>query len=242
MSDLVVYWGTPSLQFETQQVEYAIFDLQEKVKNMSKYPTDSTGMLRCPLATSHLKNTFRFLAPINYNITWDGVNFASDMYDQKFFNRHVFVRDTNIGLASIRFGSLLMYSEESVKVELKNAIYSQSDFSKSTSIMEGTLDIGRWFRDFDITTFFNFKDKNVTINRGDSLFYFKFHTDSKIKFKKYYVTPELLELREEIMETKQFSSWMKIPVRKKMDYFYNLFDNSKYKNKILSVIKNNLME
>lgn len=248
--EVLVYWTSmDKFPYEAMNMDLAYLDLHQRVKNMSEFSDkgNSTHILKCPVAMQYLRNTFRLKSPLDYDFTWNlsEKKFSSDSRDQDFFDENVLIRDMNEGLFSLKLAAHIFFTEEpSLKMVTKNPIYARNEIKYNCSLLEGELDIAKWFRNIDLVYFVNKPDVKIKINRGDTLAYLKFSSNEKIKLVRFYYSNELRTLYEHIVNGKIRLATVNnnIPFIDKIQFIYDTFLQSKYKEKIIKEIKSNLME
>lgn len=244
---IVVYWAILDNTFGSTDPDLAYIDLSNRVKAMDNFkPNLTTEIKSCPAVVHHLKNIFRVKSPLKYDICWDGKDsFTSTLRDQEFFNKNVLIRDGNTGFLSFGFCSLVFFTEEdSLILEQRQAFLSFNEFSKNVSVVEGSFDIGKWFRALEFAFFIKEPNKILAIERGDTLYYLKLHTEKKIKFQKFFLTPELINILKEIQNGRihvREDSKLKFMFTK-LEKYYQVFQQSRYKTRIINLIKQNLLD
>ena len=72
---------------------------------------------------------------------------------------------------------------------------------------------------------------------GDAFYYARFHTNHRIKLKRFMFTPKLVDYQTYVWNIKV----NRIPKFKSLDYFYKFFKKFNYKKHILKEIKKNLI-
>ena len=200
--DIVVYWS-PKFFPEDVEISPAVRDLHIRLKNMSgENPGRSLDIAKCPVAVKHFKNTFAVSSPVTYDLTFAENNVFTTCFDQDFYNNNVIVRDINTRLISLLFGSVVFFTEEdSLIMEMRNASYSPSAFNTSTTVLEGSIDIGRYFRFTDLAFFMN--STTTVIEKNNPMYYVKFHSDKKIILKKFLMDEALWRLYDQAIESKK---------------------------------------
>jgi hypothetical protein len=242
--EIVVYWSN-EVSILSPEIVPAHQDLFNIVRRMEGIPGVSTNIKKCPSVINTLKNTFAVRSAIDFNIEWTGQEFSSDNIDVK--NERIFnPRDVVTGLVSVVTPTnIICFTEEpSLKMEVKNATYAKNDFSNKAVLVEGEVDIGKWFRPTDLSFFFRQPSSKIDVRMGDNLFYIKFNTDKKVILKKYQTTNELYRIQQEIFTFRQdlIRFYKGYNLKDKLENYYAAFKNSRYKKHILKEIKNNLME
>ena len=246
MGEVVVYWACQNHQYEAPEPDFAVHDLHDRVIKMSdQFPERSSMILRCPVAVGHLKNTFRVKSPIDYDITWkDSNKFVTTQQDQNFFDNSVFIRDYKTGLLTYKFASYIFFTEEeNLDMEIRHANYCNKSHATNTSFLEGSINIGKYFRAIDCAFFINHPDVLVSVNRGDALYYTKFNTTKKVRFKKFLLTPEILNFKNAVVDAVKFvkPGYPNTTILDRLKVYYEIFKTSHYKKLIIKHIKNNLL-
>lgn len=244
--EITVYWGTPTYPLLMPNIDHAINDLNDLVKDMSKEkPGLSSDIKQCPAAVNHLKNTFRVKFNGNYDFAWTDEGPVSSQKSAEVTDKFLKVRDQKAGLFSLSTLSTVFFTEEpSLLMEVKNAIYARNDFRKYATFLEGVYDVGKWYRQTDLAFYLREKNQIVNIEYGDPVFYVKFLTDYKVRLKKYHFSENLLSMLSNIYSNRSLLSdnMAKSSIKDKLQKYYWAFAETKYKTFILKEIKNNLME
>jgi hypothetical protein len=244
-----VYWASlADVSLDTLDPDSSFLDVIDRIKQMdpaNKCPGDSINIARCPSVQEHLKNCFRIRSPLSFNIKWDSrhtPSFVSTMYDQTFFDKNVYLRDVNSGFVSFAFGQMLFVTEEpSLLLEQRHASHSVSNFCKNVSVVEGVFDVGKWFRAVDLAFFINNSNSLIDINRGDTLYYVKFHTKHKINLHKFHLDKEIDSILTNFLN-KRHQLHGNNDDQNKLEKYYQYFKQSKYKKFMLKKIKQNVIE
>lgn len=129
------------------------------------------------------------------------------------------------------------YSEESLEIETMSPFMHDSDFTKNAFVVPGTFNISKWFRPLNPEIqFLKSHDNRVVSHKGDPLMYIRFKTDRPIILKQFFMPRELMDISESIVSYKKYEK------NKTFAYLYNLFSNSGLPNRILRLIKDNLVD
>lgn len=243
-----IYWGlalSPDQKDRTYFLNVVepvpVISLLKKLRNDTNITSDTRGgdFLKCPAVIGSIRNTYAVLSPIDLDIVWDGQSIHTKNYDQDFFNKFVFIRDSTKGYMSMSLSLLVFFAESSVNMRYMTASYSKTDFLKKTTLITGEYNIGDWFRPVDIGFIIN-EPSTVSIKKGDPLFYVKFDTDSNIVLKRFFHDSSLEEIIQDCVRIKYYTqNW---PIVNYLNTIYKLFRESKIKNLILKRIKANLMD
>ncbi len=237
--DIVVYWSPVDYSLLFHNFEPAVKELTTFKLNLNQ--CTETDLLKCPAVKDNLKNTFTVKCPFEYDIACTENGIESTVLTKEFFDSQTLIRDAKAGFLSLRCMPIVFFTEgESLIMEQKNAIYSNNDFIKNVTVIEGRYDIGKWFRILDFAFIINHKNKFIKVAAGDTLQYIRFNTDRKIKFKKFYCTEEIYNISQHISNYRGHAK--KLINLTGMLGFYESFTRSKMKKLLLKQIKNNLME
>jgi len=160
-----------------------------------KKSRENTVFLKCPAHTDYLKNTFVFKSPIDihFNLDFDQENakiFCKNI-DQTIFNNIVDLRFTsrdNMGNSEYPIIGLdflnTFVSDQPVTVDITPAFMNHNDFVQKTSVIPGSYDISKWTRPIECVFEVRNKKCEIDIKKNDALYYIRFRTNDKIKFKK----------------------------------------------------------
>ena len=190
---------------------------------------------RCPAFNQSLKNLYKIKATMDYEFKWDGENLNSNMYDQEFFNNNIVIRDQSAGFFTYEDPTLFMFTDAAdLEVEVLPTLYEKQNLIKGNTIV-GSYNIAKHFRRLE-WAFILREPQTVLIKAGTPLYYLKFHTDKKIKFKRFIVTPELHKLHLSLLKYRAHTLKL-IP----LEWYYNTVCKY-YKKKYLQIIKNNILD
>lgn len=203
----------------------------EKARGKNQYK----AVGRCPAIRDFTDNVFVVTSPYDYELTWDGVDVKTSLYDQEFFDNSVKVRNIDVGFMSLVIPHLIMFAEDSLVAEFIPAHFHDSEFSKKTIVLPGMYDIGQHFRRLECA--FRFREHDtIKINRGDALYYVKFHTKNKINFKRFLYNAEFFALSQSAVSIRDGVLGVK-----PLEFYYEFFRKNKLKKAFLKLIKENLL-
>jgi hypothetical protein len=188
---------------------------------------------KCPSFIQYCKNTFVMKNIVDFEIQRSGNRYMSSSRGKEFFDNWMTIRSPEYGLCGYTFPYYTFLAEDSLEMELLPPFYHDTDLVKKSNMVVGCYDIGKHFRPLE--TAFQFKNVNDTIkfNYSEPLFYVRFKTNEKIKFKKFFLTNELKEI------------WNVLSLRdikniRPLEFWYDLF-NSSNRKRVLKLIKQNLI-
>jgi hypothetical protein len=200
---------------------------------------DSSQLLSCPAVKDHCNNVFalRSLQDYEFNINSSESNMlsvSSNMLDQAFFEDRVVIRNLDAKMFSFKANTFLFFTDVSTLPVTYPIHPYLEDNNVSARIMPitGTFDIGRWFRPMDFAFMLKKDFQSFKIEKNEIFAYIKFHTNEKINFKQFVITPELTNF------TKDCTILTRYPKLKSLQNYYKVF---KTKKLILKEIKKNLL-
>tara|TARA_R110000824_G_scaffold238121_2_gene426864 strand:+ start:318 stop:998 length:681 start_codon:yes stop_codon:yes gene_type:complete len=192
---------------------------------------------KCPAFRDYFHNVYGWKSLYTYSLRRDGDSFKSDLYDQDFFDRFFWIRSVDDQLLSFQQGVSFITDSSSLKLSIEHPYFEDSKFTSSCYTIPGTLDIGRYYRRLDFAFHIKKDHDTFAVDEGDILFYLRFHTEEKINFKQYYMTDKLREYQAMITDVK----WFVVPPTRPLKYFYQLYEKSNLRTRILKEIKRNLV-
>ena len=205
-------------------------------KNISKLGYRS-GYNRCPAFRDYFHNVYGWRSLYTYSIREENNTYKSDLYNQEFYDRHITIRSVKEKLISFYQYVSFVSDSPSLELSLEHPYFEDNKFTATCYVVPGILDIGKYYRFLDFA-FHIKKDYNTfSVDEGDILYYLRFHTKEKIKFKQYYMTDKLREYQHMITDIKEFS----VSAPRPISFFYEIYKKSNLKNKILKEIKENLV-
>ena len=209
------------------------FPLINVISDLKKIGFDEK-YLQCPAVADHLKNTFVIKAPFNFEIQIDP-NSKLPLIPPQGQREKLTITPRNIKyhLYNMHYG-LYPFSSTSIELSQLQANYHIYDFTRNATVVGGKFNINKWYRPL-IPTFILHKPK-IRINRGDALYYVKFHSNKKVKLKNYILNQELRELSKKCLRLKKYQTGLGL------ETMYKLFTNNRLDKKILKEINNNLTD
>ena len=228
-----VYWASLEKEWmlaqEPESIAKSFFSNGWSFDKKEKH----TMLVNCPTVTNSLKNIYGIKSLYNYSFSINNESIVSDMYDQEFFDYHLFVRSTKNRMFSFYQKYVFFTEEDSLLTTFNISPFLEENKVSSDCIMpQGVYDIGKWFRNTEFVFYLRKDVNSFNIQKDDIYSYVKFHTDEKINFVQFKYTEEVDSYRKDGFALNA------IPSLKKMDLFYKNFRNKKL---IMREIKNNLL-
>ena len=229
---MIVYYTTNSNQFvyDPEPLPHSVFSQFDNFESVTV-----SGLKKCPASLNYLHNGFAIKNFINYDLHWNGNGFSSSSHDKNFFNTFVLVRDPKLGFVSYAHPFMHFFCEESLEMSLLPPFMHDVSVSKDAIFIPGKYNIGKHFRPMEAAFIFKRKDTRITFERNTPLFYLFFHCKEKIKFRKFYMTQELRELKQSILTMRDGREV------KPLEFWYDITTRN-YRKTILKLIKSNLMD
>ena len=230
---ITIYWSFNDqswLRAKTPEPIYKKFVQDPKNKKHS--------LVLCPATKKYMQNIFSLKSIFSYDFKIDqnAGQVTTSFYDQGFFENHVTVRSQEDKLFSFMQRFCFYTEEKSLLISAGiSPFLEDNDITKRCIVIPGTFDIGKWFRQLDFAFYLKNDYDEFKIKEDDIYQYIKFHTDEKIIFKQFRVTPKLQELIYDIDWAKDF----RLPKLRSLEEYYSMM---KHKKMITKEIKNNLVE
>ena len=153
--------------------------------------------------------------------------------DQNFYNNYVTVTDADNGLTFFNL-QILLFSEENMEVTQLPPYFHNTEFTKNTTTIPGSLNISRWYRPLH-PAFYLHNNSFVRINRGDPILYWRFNTNKKVQFKRFAYTDKIRQIANSCVNIR------KIFAHPKLDFIYNLTKQAGWDRRLFREIKSNLI-
>jgi hypothetical protein len=173
----------------TDILNISLIPLESVLKSVTKIR--QTEYIKCPAFIDYYKNCFLVRSP--FDITLDVKKdekgkkyFSTEDKKTKFYDDNVTDRikeNSLFSMLSIEYG-FTFYSSSSLVIEQIPAMLHmhEAEFLKNIMMIQGTFDIGKWYRPVNYAFEIIDDNKSINIKRGDPLFYIRFLTKEKINF------------------------------------------------------------
>lgn len=229
-----VYWACFEDEWiraeEPESVLKRLF--KNKPPDINNQPNNTS---RCPAIGNALKNMFALKSLYSYDFNTRNGTISSESHDQKFFNRHVTIRDYNQKFFSFSNYYIFFTEEESLEITAYLSPFAEeNEVSRRTWSIPGSFDIGKWFRPIEFNFYLRDEFDEFSIMEGDVYTYIKFNTDEKIVFQQFIPDEEISKYIDYSLAAQ---SYTKTGLRSLKDYYKMLT----FKKRIISSIKKNLI-
>lgn len=248
---VTVYWANWSIHEQGQHLNSMLLGQPEPVlKTLPKPKQLPKGWApmsynACKAAQDLFKNTVVFRYPFTETITIEGpdidVNYGY-LESQKLIgndpNRWAKRIPSMEGAHTLDsvFG-WVFFSEESVKVQQFPPYMHNTKVTKTAYITAGSFDISKWFRPVNLTFQLWPGETSINLIEGEPVVYINFVTDKKVVFKQFHLTEEIKALSSEGLKFRDLKGPL-VPLKT----LYAAFVNSKRPQRVLKLIKENLLE
>lgn len=231
--EITVFYGVNSTD-KLYDPPVPVFSDTLKNEPYAKKLNNETGVFKCPAINDYYKNTFAIPCPVDYKIQLTDSGIFSEDYDQIFFDETIRVRSVNEKFFSFKLPKIWFFADtDSLYAESLSPTLSPKLIPNALYI-QGTYDIANHFRKMELAIAIrNNLDVELEFNRGDHLYYLKFLTDKKIKLRRFYFTPEILEFIPYFIPYKDYTKKV-VPLQE----YYKRFRSFGLKNKLLKLLKN----
>lgn len=192
------------------------------------------NMLACPAMQNYSKNVYGIRSMFDYDlIINDDLTVTSTSHTQKFFDDHVIVRDSSMGLLSLTQPYIFFTDKDSLEMTWQLPPFLEEP--KNYHHIPGKFDIGKWFRSVDFSFMMRDGEKNFSIKRDEFYTYAEFHTSDKINFIKFEPTDKIKFYSQACFKNNY-------GVKSRPRKLSNFYDTFNIKNKILKEIKSSIIK
>lgn len=226
--ELVVYWAP----YENDENLYnKPLNLYNSLKEDKEKRYKEQGFFSCPSFKNLTSNTYIFSST------------SDNMYKLDIPNGRLEFTETSVEAMSVRPPSIencllfklslswIFFAEESLTMEITPAYFNDTSHTEFGVIVPGTFDIGRWFRPINAEFQLWSGVDTFSLPKNEPIFYAKFNTDKRIKFKKFHMSQSLKDLQEEHIYSKiSMDPFLQLKDR------YDDFDKSMLSKKIINNI------
>jgi hypothetical protein len=130
----------------------------------------------------------------------------------------------------------IFFADKPVHLQTLHPWMHKTEASKTSFYVPGTFDISKWFRPIEMACQLFPGKTTFKSLEGEPLIYANFLTDEPIILKKFYLTPELIDMSISCTNLKHFKKF------KSLNSLYKIFHKSLLQKKILKEIQKNVIE
>lgn len=237
-STITVYWSTHAHPDRQTKVNLTWLPPTPLITTLSTAheSTQTRGNYRlCSGAQSIFKNTYTLIHPKTSTVLLTGdvssptpVSFDGPWIAHTAALKNRYRVDYDYGW--------VFFCEESLHIKTTPPYMHNTSDQKSGFVSSGTYDIGKWFRPIFLSYILWEGESSLTVTESHPAIYIEFLTNKKVILKQFEQTPELTSMAVQTGEMV-----MDFPL-KGLDYWYERFQKSHRKSRILKLIKENLLE
>jgi hypothetical protein len=234
----IVYWAYAPVP---EKNTYISMMLKNPIPLFKTLPERSSvnareNYINCRGLPNLYKNTFLVTSPIDADIS---VNYTND-------NTHFWGTGTdffigrprpfkNMNSVDLDF-SYIFFSEESLELSQIPAFLHKTTFSENAFIASGSFDISKWFRPIFPSFIFWENSSNLVLKKDDPLYYLDFKTNKNVILKQFDFTKDIYEIMSGCI------SYRNNNPLKTLNYLYDRFLESKRNEKLIKLIKQNILD
>lgn len=236
-----VYWAVSNITNDSPISKSLYFD-PIKISNASSFndydpEAKHNNFKLCPAYLDFTSNLFGLKFPIDYTLAVEQDSLNVKQHDQDFFEYFVGIRDFDRKFFSYNI-KIVFFCDQDLDLSLEPPFLEDNDIANKSIVMPGKFNIGKWLRPIDFAFFLKQDVNEYHISRGDIFNYARFHCNEPVELIKFEYTKELMDIQQDILKSKMILG-NKSP---KLSYYYQLFQNTRYKKRILDIIHKNLLE
>jgi hypothetical protein len=232
---ITIYWACIEDEWikavEPEKVSKRFYSMGIKDDNRSS----PIAINHCPVFNGSLTNTYAVKSIYDYSFKVENGQCVSSDHDQKFFDEHVFIRLLEKKFFSFNVRYIFFTEEDDLNMSAyQYPFFEDNEITKRCMIIPGDFNIGKYFRNLEFPFILKKEYDEFIVNNEDVLYYLKFHTEEKIKFKQFRYNENLKQM---LADVRKANSGNKRGAS--MQVYYNKFKGKKY---ILNQIKQNLID
>lgn len=238
-----VYWAPVNYNLYAPPKDSNIFYYDPKsllsILNESRNKdADLSNIFRCPTVTGLTKNIYVLENPLDINVEFDNKTNkvkTGDMMQLNFTMPHNPSLDKNI-LLNYELNWIFFTEEPSLKMTLTSPYFSYAPHTQFGSIVPGSFDIGKWFRNVNLE--FNiWNNKNeLHIKAGEPMAYVHFDTTESVELVRFNLNTQIKTYIEGVAKLSSYEPRVPLVAR------YERFKRTRMKDLIMKEIKENIVD
>lgn len=245
MKPITVYW-CPNTSTDIHPSDWSFLypkpeSLYSMVRSDRKDSAPNNTLLSCPAFSNKTKKILVLKNPMSCSYEYDFTfehNLIFRPTTEKFINASsVREKALNNGHSIVFDLSYLFFSDEPMDAYFTPPMFNKPKHMKQASLIPGEFDIGRWFRPCTFELQFWDNKGTFDLEENEPMAYIEFKTDRPVILKRFNINKALYGYAEACVEvTNLFGRGQSLLDR------YNRFKNIGMREKILTEIKNNLVD
>ncbi len=237
--DIIVYWANSPMPDKNTYISMMSNPPIPLFKTLPKRASNRDALqnyINCRSLPNLYKNTFLITSPINANI-------SINVIDQRCYpegeGSQFFLEENrpfeNMNRIDLDF-SYIFFSEESLELAQIPAFIHKTTFSENAFIASGSFDISKWFRPIFPSFIFWKNSSQLQLKQNDPLYYLDFKTNKNVVLKQFEFTEQILEIMAGSI------SYRNANPLSSLQHLYDRFAQSKKSQKLIKLIKENLID
>lgn len=246
--ELIIYWTPATNTFlsnppHIKDNSFLYPKPETLIKNMAKDKIKGEkkmSIFNCPAVVDKAHQTIIFKSPMSMEFDYEnnGTNIDIKYKTESYIDVSV-VRNPEMAYGPFLLFNIgwLFFAEEPVEAFFTPPYFHKPKYTQYGSLIPGEFNIGKWFRPYLAEMIMWNNSGTFVLEEDEPLFYIEFKTDKKIKLKQFNYTPELEKYGQSCIDnTIMFGYGQSLATR------YNRFKNIGMREKVLTAIKNNLID
>jgi hypothetical protein len=242
---ITIYWSPSAFNQDDTNWNFLYSDPVSVLADLNTIRNKSTrNLFTCPAYTHSMKNVFVFKSMLEEKVKLD-----HDFYIAKGGYPFPHYGKSKILLNELRESSLenyvnltynmswLFFADEPVEARFTAPYFPTATPAPGAMLATGQFNIGNWYRDYVLDYHIPVGTDEFVVKEDQPLFYLELRTEKKVVFKRYNMTQELKRIAQE-----SANSPINYEANKTLSYRYNIFKKSSSPERVLSHIKNNLIQ
>jgi hypothetical protein len=239
-----IYWSPWYRDHKIYTENYlAYYDLEKVYVDLVKNKEErniADNFFNCHAFKNFCKNLYSLKNPYTVDLIYEGERVFSKNppktgYDLSITSqvKHPSVKDS---LTINYCTNWIFFADKPVQLQTMQPWMHKTQASKTSFYVPGSFDISKWFRPIEMACQLFPGENTFSSIEGEPLIYANFLTDEPIVLKKFYLTPELIDLSTSCTHLKFFKKF------KSLNSLYKIFSTSLLQKKILKEIQKNVIE
>jgi len=234
MNEQIVYYGFTN----NPDRPHGLLHGKEPTPAIKEFVGDAHDLrfLKCPAYKDVMRNVFAIPSWFTLELVVESIGLGSNIVSQDFLDNYITTHSEKKNVYAVEQSMMCIAKDDSLLMTQEPASMTDNSFTRSCGVISGTFDIGKHFRMLSCAFFVKQGVNKVNINEDDSLYYLRFHTDKKIKFVPFFMSPKFESLILNLgFQNTNSNSW------KPLEYYYKLFKKKNLKKLLVEEIKKNLL-
>lgn len=245
---LVIYWS-PATYADDQVKDWELLYPQPKtlfselLKNKDRDGNANDSYFSCPAVNDFTKKILVINSPMSCSYTFDKFGPGKEnIFIQADSGNAIEINvaresTLNTGPTLVFALQYIFFSEESVQATFSAPYFQKAKYMEHGATIPGRFDIGQWFRPYHFEVQMWNNNGKFEIVEDEPLFYVHFETDRPIILKRFMYDKKLHDAAVACVDsTNLFGRGLTLLSR------YHKFSNTGLRNKVLKMIKNNLID